>query len=69
MKIVTRRKFLKWALSASALLNAATIFHIAQDKSPEVSLIISKDGDATLHGVEFVVDRRKNAILTRGRNG
>lgn len=68
MRIFSRRKFLKWALSASALLNAATIFHISQDKPPEVVLHIDKHGDATLRGVELIVDKRRNAFLMQERN-
>ena len=70
MGIFSRRKFLKIALSASALLNAACFFKLTEEKPKprEVVLTIDKDGNAKLHGIELVVDRRRNAIVTKGRN-
>lgn len=67
MDHVSRRKFLKWALAASMLLNGASILHFASDKQPEVVLSIDKDGNASLHGVTLVVTKRGEATIRKDR--
>lgn len=65
MDSVSRRKFVKWALSALALIPATGI--VIPAKAEEVTLIIDKDGNATLRGVRLIVDKRGNAAVRKDR--
>lgn len=65
MKSVSRRKFVKWALSAFALIPATSI--VVPVKAEEVTLTIDKDGNATFCGVRLIVDKRGNATTRKDR--
>lgn len=65
MDSVSRRKFVKWALSAIALIPATSI--IIPAKAEEVTLTIDKDGDARFRGVSLIVDKRGNATVRKDR--
>ena len=61
MKSISRRKFLKYALSAVALLPfAKTIKTLSAHRSKAV-LTVDKDGNATLHVMTLAVDKQNNA--------
>ena len=61
MNIVSRRKFVKGILSALALIPATGI--VIPGKAENVVLRVDKDGNATLHGVTLVVDKKNNATV------
>ena len=65
MDIVSRRKFVKWILSALALIPATGI--VIAGKAEEVTLTIDKDGNATFRGVRLIVDKRGNATVRKDR--
>jgi hypothetical protein len=63
MKTVSRRKFIKGALTVIALLPAARIVKAAPAMQKDAVLTVDKDGNATLHGMTLAVDRKNNATV------
>lgn len=63
MKSISRRKFLKYALSAVALFPfAKTIKTLFVHRSKAV-LTVDKDGNATLIDMTLAVDKKNNATV------
>ena len=64
MKSISRRKFLKCALSAVALFPfAKTIKTLSVHRSKAV-LTVDKDGNATIKGTTLAVDKKGDAAVT-----
>lgn len=61
MKPISRRKFVKGALAVIALLPAAKIIKAAPAVQKNAVLTVDKDGNAILHGMALVVDKKNNA--------
>lgn len=63
MKHVSRRNFIKRALSGVVALVASSTFVSIPDPREHVALTVDKDGNATLKGAMITVDEKDNAIL------
>lgn len=64
MKTISRRKFIRAAFSALAVLPVAKILHVAPAHADgKVQLIVDKEGNATLKGATVVVDKNNNATV------
>ena len=63
MKRISRRKFVKGLLTVLALAPVAGIIKEVPAKKDNAVLRVDKDGNATLHGVELIVDKKRNATV------
>jgi len=64
MKTISRRKFIRAAFSALAVLPVAQVLHVTPAHADEkAQLIVDKEGNATLKGVTVVVDKENNATV------
>lgn len=63
MEIISRRKFLKTALTVIASLPVASMFIPVSDARGDAVLTVDKDGNATLHGWKIAVDNQNNATV------
>ena len=65
MPAISRRKFLKAALTLAAALPVTKTLPIAfaEQKKPQPLLTVDENGDAILHGIDLSVDADLNAFL------
>lgn len=63
MKRISRRKFVKGLLTVLALAPMAGIIKEVPAMKDNAVLRVDKDGNATLHGVALVVDKKHNASV------
>lgn len=64
MKNISRRKFIRAAVSILSVLPVAKILHVAPAHADEkAQLIVDKEGNATLKGVTVVVGKDNNATV------
>ena len=63
MKTISRRKFLKSALTVIATLPMASLFVSKPDAQKGVTLKVDKDGNAVLLGAAITVDKNNNATV------
>lgn len=63
MKNISRRKFVKGALAALALLPIVKTIEAVPIMQDKVVLTVDKDGNATLHDTMLTVDKKNNATV------
>jgi hypothetical protein len=63
MKTISRRKFLKGALTVIAMLPVASMFVSKPDAQKGVTLKVDKDGNAVLLGAAITVDKNNKATV------